>query len=66
MLNGDKVIRIFCWVDDLLNGVGHKEYCRVKVSDSEVITTAIVALFCPVMATPCFIAVNTAGINLKE
>lgn len=43
MLNGDKVIRIFCLVDDLLKGVGHKEDSRAKVSDSEVITTAMVA-----------------------
>jgi len=37
MLNGDKVIRIFCLADDLLKDIGHKEDCRAKVSDSEVI-----------------------------
>ncbi|HEX7357940.1 MAG TPA: hypothetical protein VF270_09550 [Ignavibacteriaceae bacterium] len=43
MLNGDKVIRIFCLVDDLLKGIGHQEDVRCRVSDSEVITTAIVS-----------------------
>lgn len=43
MLNGDKVIRIFCFIDDLLQGIGHKEDVRRKMSDSEVLTTAIVA-----------------------
>ena len=43
MLNEDKIIAIFCLVDDLLKGIGHKEDNRRKVSDSEVITTAIVS-----------------------
>jgi hypothetical protein len=43
MLNEDKIIAIFCLVDDLLKGIGHKEDTRRKVSDSEVITTAIVS-----------------------
>lgn len=43
MLNEDKIIRIFCIVDDLLKGIGHREDVRRRVSDSEVITTAIVA-----------------------
>ena len=43
MLNEDKVIRIFCLVDDLLQGIGHKEDIRRKVSDSEITTTAIIS-----------------------
>ena len=34
---------MYCIVDDLLKGIGHKEDSRRKVSDSEVITTSIVA-----------------------
>jgi hypothetical protein len=43
MLCSDKIIGIFCLVDDLLKGIDHKEDCRRKISDSEVITTAIVS-----------------------
>ncbi len=43
MLTEDKIIGIFCLVDDLLKGIGHPEDCRRKVSDSEVITTSIVS-----------------------
>lgn len=43
MLSEDKIISIFCLVDDLLKGIGHREDSRRKVSDSEVITTAIVS-----------------------
>lgn len=43
MLNVDKIIRIFCIVDDLLKRIGHKEDIRCFVSDSEVTTTAIVS-----------------------
>lgn len=43
MLSGDKVIGIFCFVDDSLKETGHQEDSRRKVSDSEVITTAIVS-----------------------
>lgn len=32
-----------CLVDDLLKAIGHQEYKRRKVSDSEIITTAIVS-----------------------
>ena len=39
----DKVISIFCLVDDILKGIGHKEDIRRKVSDSEVLTTALVS-----------------------
>ena len=43
MLSEDKIISIYCFVDDLLKGCGWEEDIRRKVSDSEVITTAIVS-----------------------
>ena len=43
MLTEDKIIRIYCIVDDILKSVGHIEDKRRKISDSEVITTAIVS-----------------------
>ncbi len=43
MLCEDKIIALYCIVDDLLKGVGHQEDMRRKVSDSEVMTTAIVS-----------------------
>ena len=43
MLLKDKVIAIFCLVDDMLKSIKHKEYDSSKMSDSEVITTGIVA-----------------------
>jgi hypothetical protein len=43
MLSENKIISIFCFVDDLLKGIGHFEDSRRRVSDSEVITTAIVS-----------------------
>lgn len=43
MLSENKIIGVFCLVDDLLKGIGHSEDSRRKVSDSEVITTAIVS-----------------------
>lgn len=39
----DKVIGIYCLVDDILKGVHYYEHRERKVSDSEIITTAIVA-----------------------
>jgi len=42
MLTQDKVIGIFCFVDDLLKALGHKEPLNRKMSDSEVITTSLV------------------------
>lgn len=48
MISEDKIIGIFCLVNDLLKGIGHPENSRRKLSDSEVITTAIVsALYGP-------------------
>lgn len=43
MLNKDKIIGIFCFIDDLLQSVNHQEDIRRKVSDSEIITTAILS-----------------------
>lgn len=39
----DKVIGIYCIVDDILKGIKHIEHKERKVSDSEIITTAIVS-----------------------
>lgn len=44
MLCKDKVIALYCVIDDLLQAIGHKEDCRIKVSDAEVLTTAFVAM----------------------
>ncbi|MFD2963093.1 MULTISPECIES: IS982 family transposase [Olivibacter] len=43
MLTRDKIISVFCLIDDILKGIGHVEDKRRKVSDSEVILTAIVS-----------------------
>lgn len=43
MLKEDKIIALYCIVDDLLKGIHHREPARRKVFDSEVITTAFVA-----------------------
>lgn len=43
MLCEDKIIALYCIVDDLLKASGHSEDVRRKVSDSEVITTALVS-----------------------
>ena len=43
MLCEDKIIAIYCFVDDLVKGTGRQEDIRRKVSDSEIITSAIVS-----------------------
>jgi len=43
MLSKDKIISIFCLIDDLLKGIDHPEDVRRQVSDSEIILTAIVS-----------------------
>jgi hypothetical protein len=43
MLCKDKIISIFCLIDDILQGIEHKEDIRRQVSDSEIILTAIVS-----------------------
>ena len=40
----DKIIALHCIVDDILKAMRHREDSRVRVSDSEVITTAFVAV----------------------
>ena len=44
MLSEDKIIALYCIVDDILKAMRHQEDKRVRVSDSEVITTAFVAV----------------------
>lgn len=39
----DKVIGIYCLIDDILKGIGHKEHRDRKVSDAEIISTAVVS-----------------------
>ena len=39
----DKVIGIYCLIDDILKGIGHYEHKERQVSDSEIMTTAIVS-----------------------
>jgi hypothetical protein len=39
----DKVIGIYCLIDDILQGIGHSEHEQRIVSDSEIITTAVVS-----------------------
>ncbi len=43
MLTEDKIIGIYCIVDDILKGIGHREDIRRRVSDAELITTALVS-----------------------
>jgi len=43
MLTQDKVIAIYCIIDDLMKGIGHAEDTRRRISDSEVVTTALVS-----------------------
>ena len=43
MLSKDKIISIFCLIDDILQGIDHKEDIRRQVSYSEIIITAIVS-----------------------
>jgi hypothetical protein len=43
MLTEDKIIGIYCIIDDILKAIGHQEDSRCKVSDSEIITTALVS-----------------------
>ena len=44
MLSEDKIIPLYCIVDDMLKGMHHYEDAKVKVSDSEVIATAFVSV----------------------
>jgi hypothetical protein len=40
----DRTLAIYCFVDDLLKAMHHREDARCQMSDSEVITTALVAM----------------------
>jgi hypothetical protein len=44
MLSDDKITTLYCIVDDLLKAMHHLEDRRVRVSDSEVITTSFVSV----------------------
>lgn len=44
MLSDNKIIALFCIVDDMLKNLRHREDIRIKVSDSEIITTAFVSV----------------------
>jgi hypothetical protein len=44
MLSDNKIIALYCLVDDLLKSMHHYEDHNVKMSDSEVITTAFVSM----------------------
>ena len=39
----DKIISIFCLIDDILQGINHVEDVRRQVNDSEIVLTAIVS-----------------------
>lgn len=43
MLCKDKIISIFCLIDDILQVINYKYGVRRQVSDSEIILTAIVS-----------------------
>lgn len=43
MLCKDKIISIFCLIDDILKGINHVDDVRRQVCDSEIILTAIVS-----------------------
>ena len=40
----DSTLAIYCFIDDFLKASGHREDCRVQVTDAEVITIAIAAM----------------------
>lgn len=41
----DHTTALYCIVDDLLKAIGHEDDCRCELTDSEVITAALVAAF---------------------
>lgn len=43
MLTEETIIRIFCLIDDTLKAMKHQEDIRVRMSDSEVITTGVIS-----------------------
>ena len=40
----DRTVAIYCFIDDLLKAMQHREDVRYEFSDSEIVTTAIVAM----------------------
>ena len=40
----DSTLAIYCFIDDLLKSLGHKQDVRAEVTDSEVITIALIAM----------------------
>lgn len=43
MLSEGKIIALDCIVDDILKLLEHKEDCRVRVSDADIVTTSFVS-----------------------
>jgi hypothetical protein len=43
MLSKDKIIALYCIVDDMLKGMHHREDARAQLNDAEIITTAFVS-----------------------
>lgn len=43
MLTEETIIRIFCLIDDSLKAMNHRDDMRARISDSEVLTTAVVS-----------------------
>jgi hypothetical protein len=41
----DSTLAIYCFIDDFLKASGHREDIRVEVTDAEVMTIAITAMF---------------------
>ncbi len=39
----EQAIAIYCFIDDFLKTAGHKTHAHCKVSDAEIITTALIA-----------------------
>src|SRR5215210_9322731 len=40
----DRTLAIYCFIDDLLKAMQHREDARCEVSDAEVVTTALCAM----------------------
>lgn len=42
----DKLVAVYCLTDDLLKALGHTDNAQAEMSDSEVVTTALLAALC--------------------
>jgi len=40
----DKIVTIFCLIDDLLKAIGHEDDKRAKISNAEVLTIGYIAV----------------------